>query len=349
MISSFSSLGQLSKKSGGVVAPTGPLWMAVGQNANSSIRLIRSVDGTNWDTNLGADVLLYGLAYGDGIWISVGGGSTQPTINRSINNGNTWITSARGNIGITQGRGIAYGKDNLGINLWVAVGAFALAGSKVSKSNDGINWTPAFSVGGLTNVYGVAYNGIDRWVAVGESGTKVAISDNGNTWTAVTAGTGFSTYPWIASGRGIAYGNNLWVLVGAYSPLPIAKSQYGNSWTRASNFGGLTNGYSVAYGNGTWVAVGEGSKIVYSTDADVWTAVEPTSLNNVTYLNSITYGTDATGVGLWVAVGAGTTPIMTSRQGNTWTAANSFGTSGNDPSSGTAKSISIGFCVAFKP
>jgi len=57
----------------------------------------------------------------------------------------------------------------------------------------------------------------------------------------------------------VAYGNELWVAVGADGKL--ATSSNGTSWTqRTSSFSSIII-YSVAYGNGLWVAAGESGKL----------------------------------------------------------------------------------------
>jgi hypothetical protein len=113
----------------------------------------------------------YGKDYlGAGLWVAVGyyGGLIAKSTD-----GNTWTpaaTSADGSKGgITDvGEGVAYGKDNLGAGLWVAVGS----GGLIAKSTDGNVWTSAASSadgskGGLTTRgYGAAfkrilYDGVD--------------------------------------------------------------------------------------------------------------------------------------------------------------------------------------------
>jgi hypothetical protein len=194
---------------------------------------------------------------------------------------------------------VAYGKDETGAGLWVAVGE----GGYIAKSLDGNVWTPAATVsgvsgkGGVTVPQGVAYGkdgtGAGLWVAVGSSGI-IAKSLDGNVWTRAATvsgvlGKGGITDP----GIGVAYGKDalgagLWVAVGNGGV--IAKSTDGNIWTPAAtstygNVGGITTaGRGVAYGKddlgaGLWVAVGQGGIIAKSTDGNVWTPAAGSATN----------------------------------------------------------------------
>ena len=224
-------------------------------------------------------------------WVAVGAGGFIA----NSTDGNTWtpaatVTGVSGKGGITQGQGVAYGKDNLGAGLWVAVGQ----GGVIAKSTDGNVWTPAATstygnVGGLTSGYGVAYGkdnlGGNLWVAVGDGGV-IAKSTDGNVWTPAATVTGVSGKGGLTSGYGVAYGKDnlgagLWVAVGDGGL--IAKSTDGNTWTPAATSadgskGGITDvGEGVAYGKdnlgaGLWVAVGSGGLIAKSTDGNVWTS-----------------------------------------------------------------------------
>jgi hypothetical protein len=104
------------------------------------------------------------------------------------------------------GYGVAYGKDNLGAGLWVAVGE----GGLIAKSTNGNTWTPAASTGGITySGYGVAYGkdnlGAGLWVAVGNGGI-IAKSTDGNTWTPAATVSGVSGKGGITgNGQGAAF------------------------------------------------------------------------------------------------------------------------------------------------
>ena len=242
-------------------------------------------------------------------WVAVG----QSGVIAKSPDGNVWTpaaTSTYGNVGgITLGRSVAYGKDGTGAGLWVAVGD----GGVIAKSTDGNVWTPAATVSGISGKGGIT--GAGRGVAYGKDGN----------------------------------GAGLWVAVG--SDGLIAKSTDGNVWTPAyttvaGNVGGITtNGYGVAYGKdvsnaGLWVAVGEGGIIAKSTDGNVWTPAATSVAGNVGGITGagygVAYGKDASGAGLWVAVGYGGGLIAKSKDGNVWTpaATSTYGNVGGITTSG---------------
>ncbi len=332
----ISSMGNFLPKKA-VVAGGGVLvsanWVAVGEGG----LIAKSTDGNTWTpaaSKGGITTYGYGVAYGKdnlgaGLWVAVGQGGGL--IAKSTD-GNTWTPAASTGGIIDYGRGVAYGKDNLGAGLWVATGG----GGLIAKSTDGNTWTPAASKGGITGVgFDVAYGkdalGAGLWVAVGGGGI-IAKSTDGHTWTPA-ASKGSIT----GSGQGVAYGKDasgagLWVAVGQGGL--IAKSTNGNDWTPAASKGGLTTyGFGVAYGKdasgaGLWVAVGYGGVIAKSTDGNTWTPAATVAgvsgKGGITYGDGVAYGKDASGAGLWVAVGYGGV-IAKSTDGNVWTPAASKG------------------------
>ena len=231
------------------------LWVAVG----TGWLIAKSTDGNTWTpaASIGG-LTTYGLgvaygkdASGAGLWVAVGSGG----IIAKSTDGNTWtpaatVSGVSGKGGLTYGYGVAYGKDNLGAGLWVAVGS----GGIIAKSTDGNVWTPAASVGGLTYGYGVAYGkdnlGAGLWVATGGNGI-IAKSTDGNTWTPAATVAGVSGKGGLTSvGECVAYGKDnlgagLWVAVGDGGL--IAKSTNGNVWTPAASVGGLTYGRGAAF------------------------------------------------------------------------------------------------------
>jgi hypothetical protein len=269
-----------------------------------------------------------------GQWVAVGDGGV---IAKSTD-GNVWTPAATSTDGTkggltSVGYGVTYGKDNLGAGLWVAVGG----GGLIAKSTDGNVWTPAATKGGITNGHGVAYGkdnlGAGLWVAVGQGGI-IAKSTDGNTWTPAATSTYGNVGGITTPGYGVAYGKDnlgagLWVAVGGGGL--IAKSTDGNVWTPAATKGGITDyGLGVAYGKdnlgaGLWVAVGYGGLIAKSTDGNTWTPAATVSgvlgKGGITSTGrGVAYGKDASGAGLWVAVGQGEV-IAKSTDGNVWTTA----------------------------
>ncbi len=358
MISTVSNF-MPNNKAGGGVSISGTNWVAVGQGG----LIAQSSDGNIWSAAArvpgvqgkgGITTSGFGVAYGkDGaggnLWVAVGQGGL---IAKSTD-GNIWSAAATNTDGskggiTTSGKGVAYGKDGAGGNLWVAVGQ----GGLIAKSSDGNLWSAAGSVGGITGYgMGVAYgkdgSGAGLWVAVGGGGL-IAKSSNGHIWSQASNVGGLTTY-----GLGVAYGKDdtgagLWVAVG-YGSI-IAKSSDGNLWSRAGNVGGITSaGWGVAYGkdglgNGLWVAVGQGGVIAKSSDGNIWSPAGDKG-GMTSYGCSVAYGKDGAGGNLWVAVGhggGGASIIAKSSDGNIWSPAHTsiYGNVGGI--------TSIGYGVAFK-
>ena len=216
------------------------------------------------------------------------------------------------------------------MGLWVAGGIRTF---KIVTSRNGTDWAPATLYGGLTTCYSVAYNGVDKWVAVG-TGSVIATSSDGTKWYAIPS----AQVATIGALYGVAYGKDgagagLWVAVGQ----DIRYSSNGTNWTitTTANF---DNAIAVAYGkdnlgSGLWVMVGSESGsysralIAYSSNGSAWTNVPSASRGGL--YNSGNANSTVTGVtygnGLWVAGGSYGSIIATSISGKSWDAALSKG------------------------
>ena len=289
------------------VPPLPPLIIAVGsrgENAKSTIAI--SQDGITW-SGLGATIFTengYDVAWnGSNLWVAVGNGTN--TIATSIN-GMDWIPRSSSSVNsiFNTGFGVAYGS-----NLWVAVGNGTM--NSIATSPNGIIWT------GLGNSIfigsgnaGVAWNGFNLWVAVGEGKNTIATSTNGTAWT----GLGNTI---LYQGAGVAYGSNLWVAVGD-GPDKIVTSSNGTIWTPSSSGNSLFTlaCLDVAWnGSNLWVAVGNGmNTIATSINGTDWI---PSNNGNSIFSvgRSVTWNTS---LQLWIAVGGGTNTIATSTNGMDW-------------------------------
>jgi hypothetical protein len=133
----------------------------------------------------------------------------------------------------------------------------------------------------------------------GYSGT-VTGSGAGNPVTMAWKTVGNSTFGATAI-NGIAYGNNLWVAVGASGKM--ATSLNGSTWTAVgdSTFGASAIygiAYGIAHGNNLWVAVGLSGKIAISPDGSAWTLTDINTFSYSSQIRGIAYRNN-----LWVAVG----------------------------------------------
>lgn len=209
---------------------------------------------------------------------------------------------------------------------WVAAGSSgALA---TSDSTDLTSWTARTSSFGTTAINGVASNGADLYVAVGDSG-KLATSTDGITWTQRTSG--FGTDPIY----GIAYGGGYWVAVGlnsggAGSGTRVCTSTDGITWTSRTISGtppNMTNAAAVTYGAGKWFAMGgingTASGLQATDPTGTWTEVTTASLTLGSTMSnlSVLYASDQS---IWVAgADTGTTGALastTTASLGTWTA-----------------------------
>ena len=206
-------------------------WVA-GADASAN-SLAYSSNGADWTAVVGSKTGLFnavnGVAYGaDGagtpLWVAVGlpfvgsvPGSTAYSIAYSYNM-TTW-TGVRNAANFTgQGNHVAYGQDEFGAGVWVAVGqcdgvlSANLGDSALYNSNgaacatifysyDGANWAAGtglgvFAVSGTDVAWGVDASGVGMWVATGigytdpltgivNPGGQVAHSTNGRVWTPI--------------------------------------------------------------------------------------------------------------------------------------------------------------------
>jgi hypothetical protein len=255
-------------------------------------------------------------------------------------------------VGLAQGRGVAFGQDNLGNDLWVAIGKGDGGVNNILFSNNGTCWMNSHSGGETFDIFGSAAafgtngSGSCLWVATGNNTntTKTLLwSDDGMFWARCVfpGGTYFAGF-----GSNVAYGtdnlgNPLWVACGqdvtAYKRL--LWSNDGMCWAQSSSSGADPSGgvmYDVAYGvssDGTclWVATGEDAvcSIFRSTDGMIWSRASNTTFDLAGEIfTRVVYGNN-----LWTALkGATTNNIIHSVDGLNWYLGN-YGTNGYTPHS----------------
>ena len=289
--------------------------------------IVSSSDGITWNVTYSSFSTaqyggFYGVAYGNGTFAAVGhdlapGGAffaiTSPDgVTWTVNSSYAWIEVLHG---------FTYGK-----GMFVAVGE---KGS-VYTSTDGITWTQRFTGYASDTLYGVAFNGTNRFVAVGHSyssGSAIIVtSSDGLNWVE-------STYWDGASGGvpvfyGVAYGNGTFVAVGwdrDVSPWTMAlTSPDGLTWTKQDPMVSGPALLSVIYANNKFLAAGESAGLT-SPDGKTWT---PRYSVSTADLNAVVYGNNT-----FVAAGSvpsvpnsttSTATIMKSADGTTWTVPYSY-------------------------
>jgi hypothetical protein len=187
---------------------------------------------------------------------------------------------------------------------WIIVGTDAVL--YTSNSNDGTTWTSRTSSFGATDIRAIATNGVNLYVAVGQSG-KLATSPDGINWTQQTSSFGTTAI------YDVAYGNNVWVAVGDNGTL--ATSPDGINWTQRTS-GVATDIFSISYGDGLWIYTSTLGVMRTATDPTVlWTARTST-------LSGISFTYYAPDQAIWVAGADGGTTgaFASSTDGITWTA-----------------------------
>ena len=225
----------------------------------------------NWTQRTsGTNSSLYGITYGNGMFVAVGQGGTILT----STGGTNWTARS-------SGTGAVLADVTYGDGTFVAVGY----GGRFVTSTNGINWTymnpfPAISLPVSAITYG---NGL--FVAVGYW-DLVFTSPDGFNWTKRSSGVRYSL-------NCIAYGNGRFV-AGGDGGRGLTSTD-GINWTPMSLWFAPNGIFSeIVYGKGIFVATvtlsigSNASTIAYSPNGINWNYQAPPS--NTFYLRGVTYG-----------------------------------------------------------
>lgn len=209
---------------------------------------------------------------------------------------------------------VAYGDGR-----FVAVNRDGLGGTEVMTSEDGLSWTGRASALSTGNWSTVEY-GDGRFVAVAVGSRTVAYSTDGITWTQAT-----NRLPASDEWQGLTYGaaDDRWVAVSQDGPMAWVDGDDLTTTNWTSTTGQPTWDWeNIAYGNGRFVAVSEGfsvglttSSAAYSDDGKTWTQSSSTPSPTTDAWYGVTYANS-----MYVAVGWEGNRVMTSLDGDTWTA-----------------------------
>lgn len=257
-----------------------------------------------------------GIAYGNGVFVAVGasGYDLDQDVNRQAiiltsNDGITWTPRDSGTflnlnaVTFTNGRFVAVSDYN-------ATGDVADEGALILVSTDGVTWNTIRKItttaGHLRSVVAGSNGTTPALVAVGDFGTVLRSTDNGQSWSEVTSGTiNFAEL------NGIAFNNtsNTYAAIGITSEV-FTSTDNGATWsmrflpvddTLVVKMEGITYAY------GSFVAVGNDNHILTSPDGVTWT------INiGAEYINSSLYGV-AAGNGSYIAVGSDGTILQSNR------------------------------------
>jgi hypothetical protein len=219
-------------------------FMAMGVRSRTFQTLaLASVDGANWEERGSWSLLRegspYGIAYGNGRFVTVGEGGGIFT--------STNLFAEYDSFGFGSGNTSASTGVTFGNGQFVAVGDEGM----IVSSADGVNWTRS-SLGSTWSLNGITH-GNGQYVIVGDMGGILASRDTVN-WIECTSPTTNSLF-------GVAFGNGQYVAVGDLGT--VVTSADGLHWVgrRAVTQNSLRG---IAYGKGTFVAVGDDGTILQS-------------------------------------------------------------------------------------
>jgi len=260
-----------------------------------------------WANSLPASVQWKDIAFGNGLYVAVGGDATIAT----SPDGGTWTIRRMSTanlvlnaVAFANGRFVAAG-----------LGSPTITGAGlIMTSTDGLEWTINETIASTVNAqFNEVLFGGGTWVVSGAAGGRAFTSTDGLNWTArslpagVIPGTG--TY---GAGRFVLSGNGNTVLT----------STDGATWTRLPVAGaiGASSPFisDVAFAAGKFAAVGRDSSfnsVAYtSTDATTWTqsAAIPVGSGGVGLIAVSSNGTS-------FVAGGSATEVYSSTDGNTWT------------------------------
>jgi hypothetical protein len=208
-----------------------------------------SSDGTTWTRSRPFGTNLLSVAYGNGLFVAVGGSFDTNWIITSPD-GMNWTPRASPPppfINIPPLRGVAWGGD-----YFVAVDR-----KRTMRSGDGINWVTN-SASGSPYEFAAVTCGAGRFVATGPY--TISWSTNVTNWFPASNFVGHYN-------SGIAYGNGYFVIVGNIGV--TGYSTNGHNWTGLP-WGQFRELSGVTFGAGQFVAVGMGGVIATSTTATNW-------------------------------------------------------------------------------
>ena len=187
---------------------------------------------------------LFGIAYGDGLYVAVGNG----TIQSSSDGGHNW----------QEGTGLSSGYNYYDIlfddhKFYAVGGRGTLDIDEILVSDDGHNWSRIH--GGNANGYlrGIV-RGDHGFVAVGQNG-RIYQSADGADWTYHYSGQNIDLWD-------VTWGNHQYVAVGSSNM--ILTSLDGETWTNATPIGGDSL-YGITGVDGHYVAVGGGGAIYHGS------------------------------------------------------------------------------------
>ena len=257
--------------------------------ADQSGNILVSSDASSWTLTDTDATRLYGVSFGNDIFVAAGLGLDGAYIVRSTDDGSNWSeenpTLYDRNTNNTLWA-LTYAENTTSSNndYFVAVGSYGkIARASDNGSTFGQSQLNVYDSSRQTQkyLYGVAY-GNQSFVAVGEDGNILRGADNDtlNVWDNMTSPTTIDL-------NGVTFGNNTFVGVGDNGTI-VRSTDNGTSWDNVTS--PTTQGLQgIGFGNSTFIAVGASGTILKSTD----NGTSFSSLNRSTTLGlyGVVYGT----------------------------------------------------------
>ena len=238
---SYSAKGQYTK-----FAQGNGKYLALSPTASKGIYSPDGISFTGITVNI---TLVYGVAYGNGVFVAVIYSASSNAVYYS-SDGTTWKTAKLP----------ASGNNSYKYNVYFLNDRFfAIGNSVLLYSYDGITWYSCSGAPSIGNAYAMAFNG-DVYVAVGATGQNM-YSRDGVTWTANRSITSPEGTP---NWRYLAYGAGMFVLLGQTCNYAMCSTD-GLTWNSVKLPEGASTFRGLAYGAGRFVApIYNSNKILYS-------------------------------------------------------------------------------------
>lgn len=264
---------------------------------------------TRFPTASGFTGVLFGIAFGDGVYVACGESGEIQTSPDLTN----W----------TRQTADASYADEFACAAHNGTDTFVVAGQNggVQYSTDaGVTWNAVTLPGAYSgNLKAITWDGT-RFVLVGASG-GVFTSTDGITWTARTPAASYSgNFFGVVSSdtRLVAVGS----ATGGFQSEIQTSDDGGSTWTRRNGGGSGTSGIggnAVGFGNGLFVMSGSGNALIFtSPDGIAWTSHALPDASAVT-LNGIAYDGERYYVGVGGDTSGDLAVAYTSTNGTTWT------------------------------
>lgn len=260
--------------------------------ANAGL-IYTSSDGVAWTLRTsGTTQAINGVCWNGSNYVAVGANGRVLTSADGV----TWTVSVDGSLStfnqveVIDGKTVAFGTS----------ACVVVAGATRSVPMLSGAWQYSVTTTSATNPRSVAYNGSDRYVAVGANGAVLTSSD-GQAWTGRNSTLAGSL-------NAVFYLNGNYIAMGpSGSAANLITSADAETWTART--AGTANFNAAAFGASTYVVVGTSGAVFSSANLVTWTSQSAgaQTFNDVIFANS-----------LFVAVGAAGT-VYSSPDGVTWT------------------------------